>query len=647
MISSAGSLTRVSTSLRTFTLLSQLQNNTLRMFQDEQRLGSGRRLLSVGDDPIAAEKISRMMKSLEGQDQILTNLKSGDSFLAAADSAISEMADLLNDAARIASEQAGSLQSAEERAAQANIVDGIIAQLQNIGNRRFQSQYLFGGRSVDRTPITDASGRATLVADQGSRSTVVDYNSILPFNLTTSELFGTRERVVGGYVNFDVQLAGSGRVSDLQGATNTGVNLGTIEVTETGPNITFQVDFTGAETIDDLIARFNQAASNAGSALTIAINPVDGTALQITPPGGSGITIADVGGGTTAADLGIKKTVGAGLTLDGDNVNRRLTLTTNLSDLGAGGISLPSGISITNGNITRTVSFSGASTVQDVLSRLNNSGAHIRARINDAGDGFEIENLAAGTVLVIGENGGLDADTLGIRTLNGNTSLSQLNGGRGIHPVDGNDLKITNANGVTFEVDLSGLYTVQDVIDAINAASTAAGAGILAEVSPNGAGLRLTGPAGPNPITVESPNPPLSPVAQELGLTGTGTATSLDGANVGGFTQPGIFSALYRLRDGLLADDSSEITIAGGQINETQRRVANVAGQVGARSRDMQSRVTQLEDAVAATNALLSEIRDVDFIEAVTRFQQAQTSLQASMQVGAQTLNLSLLDFLR
>ncbi|MBX3396905.1 MAG: hypothetical protein KF841_16240 [Phycisphaerae bacterium] len=646
-ISSAGTLSRVSTSLRTFTLLSQLQSNTLRMFQDQQRLSSGRQLLSVGDDPIAAERIARMTKSLEGQDQILANLRSADSFLSAADSAISDLSDLLNDAARIASEQAGSLQSADERAAQATIVEGIIAQLQNVGNRRFQNQYLFGGRSLDRAPITDASGRATLIADQGLRSTAVDFRSTLPFNLTTSELFGTGEQVIGGATTFDVQLSGGGRISELSGATKTGVNLGSIDITETGPNITFRVDLSGAETIDQIIARFNAAASGAGSGLVLAINPVDGAALRITPPPGSGVAVVEVGNGTTASDLGIRKTVGAGLTLDGNPVNRRMTLTTLLADLGPGGISLPSGLEIKNGQISRTVLFTGATTVQDVLNRINNAGAHVRARINAAGDGFELENLAAGTVLVIGENGGSDAATLGLRTLSSNTPLSRLNGGRGIHPVEGNDLRITNANGISFEVDLSGLTTLEAVIAAINAASSTAGAGITAAVAPNGAGLRLTGPAGPDPITVSSPNPPLSPVAQELGLNVAGTSTLLDGSAVGGFMQAGVFSALYQLRDALLADDSQGITVAGGLINAAQRRLSSIAGKVGARSRDMQSRMNQLEDAVSATNALLSDIRDVDFVEAVTRFQQAQTSLQASLQVGSQTFSLSLLNFLR
>ena len=157
-ISSAGNLSRVSTSLRTFTLITQIQRNSLRIFQEEQRISSGNRLLSVGEDPIAAEKITRMLKSLDGQEQILTNLRHADSQLAAADTAVIEISDLLIEAARIASEQAGNLQSTEERASQAIIIDGLIDQLMNIANRRFQGRFLFGGRrteaQIDSEPRT-------------------------------------------------------------------------------------------------------------------------------------------------------------------------------------------------------------------------------------------------------------------------------------------------------------------------------------------------------------------------------------------------------------------------------------------------------------------------------------------------------------
>jgi flagellin-like hook-associated protein FlgL len=631
--------------LQTFTLLRQLQQNSVRLFEEQQRLSSGEQLLTVSEDPIAGAKLTRLEQSLRGQEQILGNLRHADAQLAAADSALADISDLLIEAARIASEQAGSLQSADERASMAVVVDGLIDQLLNVGNRQFQGSYLFGGREVDSAPLNTLLGRVTNLGDNGERRTLVERDTTLAFNVNAAEIFDLRESVAGATVDFDVQLSTQTRVSELAGATLAGVRLGPIEITQAGPALNFMVDFTGAETVGDLIARFNDAAATAGSTLTLGINPADGATLRITSGPGISVTVSEVGSGTTATDLGIRQSVGAGVDLVGDNLHRLVALTTQIGDLAAGGLSLTSGVQIKNGSLSATVSFAGATTVQDVLNALNGAGVGIRASIDPTGNGIEIENLIAGSPLLIGENGGTDAAQLGIKTLDGTAPLSRLNGGLGIHPVSGNDIRITNANGVSFEVDLSGAQTVGDALNRINSASAAAGAGVAAAINQAGGGIELTGPAGPGALVVESVN--LSAVAGELGLLKTGTATLLEGDNVGAFVQSGVFSALYRLRDGLLADDSIDITEAGAAVQALQRHVAGMAGQVGGRARAMQARLTQTEDAVTATTILLSELRDVDFTEAVTKFQQAQTALQAALLAGSQNQNLSLLDFLR
>ncbi len=620
-----------------------MQRNALSVFQLEQQISSGRSILSIADDPIAAERITRMLKSLESQDQILLNLRHADSQLAAADSAITEITDLLNEAARIASEQSSNLQSADERASQAVIIDGIIDQLVNVANRQFQAQYLFGGRQTDEAPLNTQFGRVTHVGDRGHRNTLVTDDFTLPFNVTVDSLLQLNQRKVGGDARFDVRLNSAARLSELGGAGRRGVTPGLLRVNEPGPNITFEVDISSAATVGDAIELFNDAAGQAGSSITLEINPADPTTFRLVAGPFSGIEVTDVGAGTVAADLGIAGTSGVGTPLIGVSPNRRITLTTALADIEPGGLNLPNGVSIQNGELSKTVTFAGATTVQDVLNRLNASGIGIRAAINDAGDGSEIENLVAGTRLLIGENGGTDAARLGIRSLGGEVPLSALNGGRGIHPGTGDDFQITDANGISFGVDVSGAATVQDVIDRINTAATTAGSTLSADLSPTGGGLRLTDLGGPNPITVENLG---GPVAEELGILGVGTPTELDGEIVGAFTQSGAFSALYRLRDALLADDSSEITEAGSDIQKVQKDIVNVLGRVGARSRDMRDRLLQTEDAVAATQLLLSEVRDVDFVEAVTRFQQAQTALQASLQAGASSMNLSLFNFL-
>jgi flagellin-like hook-associated protein FlgL len=627
------------------TLLRNLQNNSLRLFKDQQRLASGQNLLSIADDPIAAEKITRMVRSLESQTQISTNLRHADAYLSAADSAVSEIGDLLNQATTIAIAQAGNLQSAEERQAQAAVIDGLIEQLAAIGNRRYEGGYLFGGRDVNTAPLSTSLGRVANTGDRGDRFTIVSEDAMAAYSINVSEIFEVSGTTAGGYADFNVQLSGSGRISELGGANGQGVRLGRIHVAQTGPAMSFEVDFTGAETINDLIERFNDAASTAGSALSLGINPSDGSGPRVTTAPGVGVTISDVNNGTTAADLGIAKTVSAGLDLDGDAVNRRITQTTLISDLQPSGLSLTSGIVITTGQNSATVDFAGATTVQDVLNRINGTGLGVNARINSTGDGIEIENLVGGVPLVIGENGGLDAEALGIRTLSENSSVYRLNNNSGIHPITGDDFQITDPNGISFAVDISNAQTVGDVINAINAAATLAGSNVTAAVSTNGAGLQLTSPGGPNPITVSALN--LSPVAEELGILKTGSATLLDGDAVAPFVQEGIFSSLYRLRDGLMADNSREITEAGEYLQEAQQRVASIAGQVGALSKSMRARSDQTQDAVDATTVLLSQLRDVDLTEAVTRFQQAQSALQATLLTGSATQNLSLLDFLR
>ena len=639
-----GGISRVSHGLQTFTLLQNLRQNSMRLFAEQQRLSSGKQLLSVSDDPIAASNIARLQKQRENQNQILTNLRHADGQLSAADSALTDVADLLIQASRIASEQAGSLQSTEERAAQATVVASLIDQLRNIGNQQYQGLFLFGGRGTEQNPFTTQLGRVTFAGDLGSRSTLVGQNMTQPFDVNAADIFNLKGAVVGGLQVFEPQLAADTRISELGGASGAGVRLGRIRVDQTGPALSFEVDFAGAETIGDLVARFNDAAAAAGSAATLGISPADGRALRVSSGGAATIQISDVGQGVAAADLGLRKTAIA-TDIEGDDLQRRATLTTRLADLTPSGISLPDGVRITNGTVSKTVTFAGATTLQDVLNALNGAGAGIRASINAAGNGIEVQNLVAGSPLVIGENGGVDAATLGIKTLDNTVPVSRLNGLRGIHPVSGSDFRITDANGISFEVDVSSVQIIGDLLHAINAAANNAGSTLFASVSDSGAGLQLVGPAGPGTILVEKLN--LSPVAEELGILKTGSATLLNGDDVGAFYQTGVFSALYRLHDALLADNASEITEAGKQINEMQRHLSSVAGQVGARAQALRGRLQQTEDAVTATSVLLSELEDVDFTEAVTRFQEAQTALQASLLAGSRTQYLSLLDFLR
>jgi flagellar hook-associated protein 3 FlgL len=88
------------------------------------------------------------------------------------------------------------------------------------------------------------------------------------------------------------------------------------------------------------------------------------------------------------------------------------------------------------------------------------------------------------------------------------------------------------------------------------------------------------------------------------------------------------------------------MTIASEDLDAHLVDFNRARGIVGARAAAMQDRLTHTEGAVFSTQELLSEVQDLDYTEAITRFQQAQTALQASLMTGSKLLNLSLLDFL-
>jgi len=53
-----------------------------------------------------------------------------------------------------------------------------------------------------------------------------------------------------------------------------------------------------------------------------------------------------------------------------------------------------------------------------------------------------------------------------------------------------------------------------------------------------------------------------------------------------------------------------------------------------------------MENVKFSTQEFLSRIKDVDYAESITKFQQYQTALQASLMVGSRLMNLSLMDFI-
>ncbi len=639
-------ISRVSHNLQTELMIQSMRRTQRELFVAQTRIASGRSFTTASEDPVAAARALNLSEALAQQEQFVANLQYGDNFLAAADSAISEIADLISQASVIASQTVGSMTTAAERESEAEVVASIREQLQAVGNRQFMGRYIFGGRRTTDRPFVDALGGVGYVGDTGDLLTRISDKLWTPISMSGDRLFTALSDRINSDVGLTPLLTESTRLDDITGATNDTIRRGILVFNEVGGAGTLSVDLGDADTIGDVIDAINTAAAEAGASLTASLSD---SGITITP-GTAPVSITDTGTGTIAADLGMYTPDPTSETIYGAALGPRLTRITPVEDLAGGsGIDLGSGLIVTNGERTVTIDLSTAETVQDMINAINNAGVFVLARINDEGTGIDVFNQVSGTSLSIGENGGTTATDLGIRTFDRATPLSNLNFGNGVHLDEGkSDLRITAKDGSTVDVNLDTATNVGDVIELINEAASEAGVGILASFAEIGNGIRITDETGgSDKLLITSLN--LSTASIDLGLTTAGTAEEIElvGDDVSPTRTEGILGALVDLERALRADDTRGISGAGTRLDELSVEVTRMHGIIGARSQGMASKLMQMEEAATSTQIFLSQVQDLDYAEAATKLQAALTQFQGGLQTSATLLNISLLDFLR
>ena len=166
--------------------------------------------------------------------------------------------------------------------------------------------------------------------------------------------------------------------------------------------------------------------------------------------------------------------------------NGRVSSNTDLSELNGGTGVARGKIEIKDSKGTTKVDLGTATTINDVLDKINSSGANVVAslegdhllitekdvapmqvEVRDIGSGTTAADLGIDMIEVGGDLVGDD-----IRTLGGVSALSSLNDGAGVLIVDANpDLKITARDGTPFNIDfgrVDNLITASTLIEDLN-----------------------------------------------------------------------------------------------------------------------------------------------------------------------------------
>lgn len=666
--------------------LSNLTRTNLSMFGLQSQMVTGKAVNKMSDDAVRAASILVLHDRLDRSGQQQRNLEHAAGSLNLLENALRDAGDLALQAKDIASSQITFGVSAGERASQATVVSEMLAGLYNIANRESQAGYLFGGSRTGVAPVVEFHGGyryvgagAGLVTDQAMGATV-------PVTLGPGNPVGSISARVRSAVDLDPGLAGDTRLADVGGARGLGIAAGPVRFSY-GAGPTAEVDLTGADTAGDIADRLTKAIRDYESAEGMTILGPAGVGFSgggfsfDVMPGPGTLEFTDIGTGVTAQDLGLCTSDGS-LTFSPSrsaavDLAPKLTWLSPVDSMA--GVAGPLGsIRINNVGKSVTLDLSGAETLQDIKSLVESADLGVRVEINAAGTGIDLFNEVATTwsgAMSVEEVAGsnLTATRLGIRTLSGSTRLDDFNDGRGVQVVDGAvnpttgmvdpalnvDFTITlgDAANTLIRVDLrpEDVLTVRTVIDRINAqaAPQLAAAGLpstalRAGLSDSTNGIVLSQDAGfGTALRVEAVNG--STAAEQLGLT-TGrydaASASLVGEDRAKVRVNNLFTNLLDLRESLVGNQTAGIGLAGEGLGLSVERLAETRGLVGGYARRVSDAAEREQDRSVLDEQLRSELEDLDYTEAATRFSLLQTQLEAGLRTAATANTLTLLDYL-
>ncbi|MBL8855125.1 MAG: flagellar filament capping protein FliD [Planctomycetaceae bacterium] len=320
-------------------------------------------------------------------------------------------------------------------------------------------------------------------------------------SLTTPIGAGTLSFQKGGLFNQSLDL------DHLNGGT--GVERGQIRITDRS-GATAVIDLRQVKTVEDVVEAIN---SNSDISVEIRANGDGFELVDQTGQTTANLRVQEVGGGSTAFDLGLSGINVAASSANGADIVS-LSDDTLLSSLNNGnGVAFKSGnaaisISLADGGANVDVNFGTSTTLGQVVDLINAAApTRVQAQISASGDRLEILDLTSGsgTFTVNNGIGSTAATDLGINgngsggTLNGKkiqagldtVLLSRLGGGQGLGTLG--VLSITDRNGGSANVNLSTATTLDDVLNAIN---NAVGISVQAVLNENKTGFEIRDESG-------------------------------------------------------------------------------------------------------------------------------------------------------
>jgi flagellar hook-associated protein 3 FlgL len=134
-------------------------------------VSSTKRINQLSDDPVGLVTVLDLRSALAGVDQMGRNIEMGRSWLDSAESALTQVQDILTEVRALTVQMASATEGSAQRANAEPLVDGYLRQILSLANTEVGGRYIFAGTATDTSPFAlDNEAAPTAVIYSGNET---------------------------------------------------------------------------------------------------------------------------------------------------------------------------------------------------------------------------------------------------------------------------------------------------------------------------------------------------------------------------------------------------------------------------------------------------------------------------------------------
>jgi len=167
-------------------VISSINESKARLGELQKILSTGKRVNKPSDDPLRISSIFNLKKELQEIDQYLKNTETATTWIDLTTQTLTQVSEILNSARTIALRESNATATPESRAASAQEVRNLKAQLLNLANTSFGGRYIFSGTKTLTKPFAEDG---TYNGDDGEIQIQIEDRQTITVNVPGNEVF--------------------------------------------------------------------------------------------------------------------------------------------------------------------------------------------------------------------------------------------------------------------------------------------------------------------------------------------------------------------------------------------------------------------------------------------------------------------------